>query len=191
MGKLVHHHLYFPTTYTDEGLVGKLPQDVRWLHPPHNLRASPPPIEKRGSWGSCLRTSPPPIQKRSSSGSPKTSAIIPPLCHRCAGTPRSPFVAAGVRAPVWGPPPPPPHRPLGARARGRGSVRAILALALNAAPPRLDAQVLKGCAACHCTTRGQLDRHVPNARLPVREPSTRTTVVGFSTPSTPETRPDC
>ena len=24
MEKLVHHHLYFPTTYTDEGLVGKL-----------------------------------------------------------------------------------------------------------------------------------------------------------------------
>ena len=48
MGKL-----NFPTTYREEDLVGKLPKDVRWLHPLfRNLQSSPPPIEKRCSWGS-------------------------------------------------------------------------------------------------------------------------------------------
>ena len=61
---------YFPTTYTEEGLVGKLPPNFPTTYtdeclvgklairrplvtPPYN-RASPPPIEKRGSWGSWL-----------------------------------------------------------------------------------------------------------------------------------------
>ena len=47
MGKLVH--LYFLTTYREKVLVGKL-INFRLLTP-HTV-ASPPPIQKSGSWGS-------------------------------------------------------------------------------------------------------------------------------------------
>ena len=49
---------YFPTTYTEEGLVGKLGP------------TSPSPIQKTASWGSSRR-----------------SLIMPPLLPRRAGTP--------------------------------------------------------------------------------------------------------
>ena len=84
MGKLVHHHLYFPTTYTEEGLVGKLRKTSAGYTPltasgfPTTYReeglvgklssTSPPPIQKRGSWGSCL----------------KDVRRLSPLCHSAA-----------------------------------------------------------------------------------------------------------
>ena len=85
MGKLVcllPHHLYrrvsrgevgrrplitsppnVPTTYREEGLVGKLAGST-----------FPTTYGEEGSWGSCLRTSPPPIQMSVSWGSWQSDA---------------------------------------------------------------------------------------------------------------------
>ena len=76
--------LYFPTTYTEEGLVGKLRKTSAGYTPltasgfPTTYReeglvgklssTSPPPIQKRGSWGSCL----------------KDVRRLSPLCHSAA-----------------------------------------------------------------------------------------------------------
>jgi len=56
----------FPTTYRDDWLVGKL------------VSASPPPIEKRGSWGSCLRL-PHHLYRRVARGEVAESPLITPL----------------------------------------------------------------------------------------------------------------
>jgi hypothetical protein len=60
------HTFNFPTTYTDDWLVGKL------------VSASPPPIEKRGSWGSCLRL-PHHLYRRVARGEVAESPLITPL----------------------------------------------------------------------------------------------------------------
>ena len=60
------HTFNFPTTYTDDWLVGKL------------VSAFPPPIEKRGSWGSCLRL-PHHLYRRVARGEVAESPLITPL----------------------------------------------------------------------------------------------------------------
>ena len=83
----------FPTTYREEGLVGKLSS------------TSPPPIQKRGSWGSCA--------KMYADYLPCATAL---RWHAAAAA----FVAAGACARGARRR---PDRPLRARARGWRSAR--------------------------------------------------------------------